>query len=440
MGRARASRGQISSLALRSQKSVHRGLRVVQVGLWLYDRYAAGGDLPPRSLHRPGEPDVPAVSSEVARQLWAYSDAQITYPERLVIDFLADARQIAAEKGSDFRVLTYSRAMLRGDTVEIRAVQADSAELFATVKPAAIVNATGAWVDETLARLPVESRRLMGGTKGSHFLTFQPRLAELLAGQGVYTEARDGRPVFLLPFGRGTLIGTTDIPFEGDPATAVATEAELEYLLSVVNETFPDAKLRRGDITMHQCGVRPLPYVDAKTPAAITRRHQLVWNEQSPVPLLSLVGGKLTTCRSLAEETAAAVLKRLGGEATVNSRSRSVPTTLIDEWLATRQSSALPPQSTMAECIKNEWVARLEDLIERRLILHFASGLSRQTVSSVAAGLVAQGKLRQDKFGEAVDRCAARLREHFGVELREGQAPADPNRDNGSAGASPSRR
>lgn len=113
--------------------------------------------------------------------------------------------------------------------------------------------------------------------------------------------------MFLLPFGAGTLIGTTDIPFTGDPADVVATEDELQYLLSVVNDTLPTAGLARTDIAMHQCGVRPLPYVDAKTPAAITRRHQLVWNDGSSVPLVSLVGGKLTTCRSLAEETAVAV-------------------------------------------------------------------------------------------------------------------------------------
>src|SRR5581483_2471607 len=174
----------------------------------------------------------------------------------------------------------------------------------------------------TLARLPSPSRRLMGGTKGSHFLTYQPRLAELLKGQGVYTEARDGRPVFLLPFCDGTLVGTTDIPFEGDPATAVPTEQELEYLMAVVADIFPSAGLRRTDIVMHQCGVRPLPYVDAKTPAAITRRHQLVWNEAASLPLVSLVGGKLTTCRSLAEETAAAVLTRLGPSVLTTSRDR----------------------------------------------------------------------------------------------------------------------
>src|SRR5437773_7200485 len=211
--------GKFLGLPLKSKTAVHRGLRVVQVGLWLYDRYAADGTLPARSLHHVGEDGVPAVSPQIARRLWAYSDAQITYPERLVIDFLTDARQVANEKGTDFRVSTYSRATLRRTTVEIEP-SSDPGGKATTVEPAAIINATGAWVDQALARLPVASARLMGGTKGSHFLTYHAGLKELLRGKGVYTEAGDGRPVFLLPFREGTLVGTTDIPFEGDPATA----------------------------------------------------------------------------------------------------------------------------------------------------------------------------------------------------------------------------
>src|SRR5437773_3598419 len=325
--------GKFFGLPSKSKQTVHRGLRVVQAGLWLYDRYARDRSLPRRSLHRLGDVGVPAVSRNVARRLWAYSDAQITFPERLVIDFLADAREVAKAKSINFRVLTYHRATLRGATVEITPTDSRQGSEI-TIEPSAIINATGAWVDSTLNRLPLPSRRLMGGTKGSHFLTYQPRLAELLKGQGVYTEARDGRPVFLLSFSGGTLVGTTDIPFEGDPATAVATEQELEYLLAVVADIFPDAGLRRADIAMHQCGVRPLPYVDARTPAAITRRHQLVWNDAAPLPLVSLVGGKLTTCRSLAEETAAAILKRIGRKVVATSRERAIPRAAIDESLA----------------------------------------------------------------------------------------------------------
>lgn len=419
--------GKFLGLPLKSKRTAHRGLRVVQVGLWLYDRYAKNGGLPPRSLHQPGDAQVPAVNPELARKLWAYSDAQILYPERLVIDFLHDARRLAGEQGAEFRVFTYCRASLNGTTLEIRPSHDAKAAPIASIQPAAIINATGAWVDETLAKLPLPSRRLMGGTKGSHFVTYQSRLQELLAGQGVYTEARDGRPVFLLPFGSGTLVGTTDIPCEGDPATAVATEQELAYLIAVVNDVFPEARLLRSDITMHQCGVRPLPFVDAKTPAAITRRHQLVWNEAAPVPLFSLVGGKLTTCRSLAEEAAAAVFQRLDRRIESNSRERAIPESPLD--IARRDGRLIADedepciagtpfaQSLAVACVEEEYVTYLEDLVERRLMLHFARRLSQQTLVDLAEVLVQTGRLEAGGVPRAVAQCRRRLQDHFGVAL-----------------------
>ncbi len=139
-----------------------------------------------------------------------------------------------------------------------------------------IVNATGAWVDETLARLHVPARRMMGGTKGSHLFTFNPRLKQLLAGDGIYAEARDGRPIFITPLAECVLIGTTDERFEGPPEKALATDAERDYLLEPVNTILPDAALTAADVDFHYSAVRPLPYVDASTPAAITRRHAIV--------------------------------------------------------------------------------------------------------------------------------------------------------------------
>jgi glycerol-3-phosphate dehydrogenase len=404
------------NLLPKGTKPVHRGLRVVQVGLALYDWYSWGGGMPARSQHRADEANVPQINPAVGPNMWAYSDAQISYPERLVVDFLTDARQLAGEKGVDFRVFTYSRAVLDGKRVLIESIDGQQSQS-ATIEPAAIVNATGAWVDATLTKLPAASRRLMGGTKGSHFLTFQPRLAELLRGQGVYTEARDGRPVFLLPFAdSGTLVGTTDIPFEGDPAAVTATEEELGYLLSVVNDTFPTADLKRGDIAMHQCGVRPLPYVDAKTPAAITRRHQLVWNDGCAVPLVSLVGGKLTTCRSLAEETATAVLARLDKKAAANSRERPIPKSAGDELLAAAAHGQIS-SAALANVIADEWVTTLDDLVERRLVLHFSPGLSRELIQRLADELIRANKITPDQASAAVDHCISRLQRHFGVNL-----------------------
>lgn len=398
-------------------KPAPRGSLLVRFGLAMYDAYARDERLPKRSRHRLGEAGTPTgLNPQRAGWLSAYSDCQIVHAERLVVAFLADAVAAARESGQSVRVLTYHRAAIEEGRVVIRPV--DGSGEPQTIEPAAIINATGSWVDDTLARLPVPSQRLMGGTKGSHFITWHLGLREQIGDNGIYAEAADGRPVFVLPFPFGTLVGTTDLPFEGDPATAVATEEELSYLLSVVNDLFPSLSLTRDDVGLHYCGVRPLPYVDASTPAAITRRHHLVWNEAARVPLVSLVGGKLTTCRSLAEETAAAVLARTGQQATVNSRERPIPRLAWDEHLPARsmrdqRPCELPPE-VVREVIHSEWVTRLEDLVERRLLLHFHPGLSRDVLRQLASAMVAAGKLAPAEVELAQQRTIERFGSHFG--------------------------
>src|SRR5205823_3981042 len=131
-------------------------------------------------------------------------------------------------------------------------------------------------------------------------------------------------PIFILSFVNGTLVGTTDEPFDGDPATAVATPRELEYLVSAVNEVFPDLNLTVRDIDVHYAGVRPLPYSDAATPGAISRRHWMEPNPNCEVPLYSIIGGKLTTCRSLAEAAVDEILTRLGLKRVGHSSERPI--------------------------------------------------------------------------------------------------------------------
>lgn len=388
-----------------------RGAFLVQAGLWFYDHYARDKTLPHRSVHRLDDAAAPLLHPNAGRRLCAYSDAQVPFPERLTVELLLDARAAAQERGADFQVLTYHRATLQGRTVEISPIQAGPGEPTLVLEPAAIVNATGAWVDQTLARLAIPSQRLMGGTKGSHFFTWHGGLAEALRGSGLYAEAPDGRPVFVLPLGSGTLVGTTDIPYSGDPADAVASDEELEYLLGVVNGLVRDLKLTRDDIGFHYCGVRPLPYVDARTPAAITRRHALVWNETSDVPLVSLVGGKLTTARSLAEETAASVLGRLDQRVATNSRERPLPG-FHDETLRNRNSI-----TDASAVIAAEWPTRLEDLVERRLMLLYDQRLSLANLETLADELIGAGKLSAENKPVAVAHAASRLWQHFGRRL-----------------------
>jgi glycerol-3-phosphate dehydrogenase len=440
------------------KKPLHRGLWTVRFGLWLYDNYARDPSLPKRKSHHSTESGI--VPIDPAKYPWAceFSDAQVVFPERFTVALLEDARQLAAKQASRFALHTYSEVAWDGRTATVcRAGTQDTVEVF---EPAAIVNATGAWVDHTLQSLGMMQNRLMGGTKGSHFITGHAKLQELLAGRAVYSEAADGRPVFILPFVNGTLVGTTDEPFDGDPATAVATPQELDYLVSAVNEVFPNLGLTTTDIELHYAGIRPLPFTDATTTAAITRRHWLEEHRGGLVPCYSIIGGKLTTCRSLAEEAASTILERLHLPHTANSRERPLPggenypadTTAL-QWsqqqlaglcqlpiesieavwklCGTRATTILPsvdvslretqllagtfiPIAYARWLIEHEWVTKLDDLVERRLMLLYHPALQRECLEQLADLLIEAGKLTAVEKAAAVNAVVRRLQTHFG--------------------------
>ena len=428
--------GQTTAFADSSRAT--RGMWVVRVGLWLYDRYARDPLLPRHAIRRLGAPDAVAVNSRDYRWLCEYWDAQIVYPERFVLSLLADARQGAQERDAPFSIYTYHEAIRRDDRVEIRPLGAASGEPVATLAPRAIINATGASVDRTLIRLEIPSRPLMGPTKGSHFVTYQPALRAALAGQGIYAEATDGRPVFILPFGEGVLVGTTDIPFDQPPESATASVVELDYLLAAVNQVFPQVNLNRDGIELHYAGVRPLPRVDSTAPAGITRRHWLEETPDAPVPLFSVIGGKLTTCRSLAESAADTILGRLGMNRIADTRERPIPGGenypstadaleqrihrcaestgwTVDQvravWrlFGTRTERLLAelaagprdnldgtslPRELARHTIRHEYARTLSDLVERRLMLLYYPRLTRKCLEQLADILVDERLIR----------------------------------------------
>jgi glycerol-3-phosphate dehydrogenase len=264
----------------------------------------------------------------------------------------------------------------------------------------------------------------MAGTKGSHIVTFHAGLRQTIGDAALYVEADDGRPVFVLPFGSGTLIGTTDLPYEGDPSAAVASEAEIDYLLNLVNEVLPRVKLSRGDVTLHYAGVRPLPRSDASTPAAITRRHAVVERSDLPWPVFSLVGGKLTTCRQLAEDAVRMIASRLGIEAKPISQDRPIRdlrvTTPDDDVRRPHVDEVSLLRRHARQVVRQEFVRKLDDLVERRLMLHFLPELKRATLDDLAGLFVEEGLLDAARRDDEVHRVVERLRDHFGRTVSDG--------------------
>lgn len=437
-----------------------RGLWLVRLGLWLYDCFAADENFERSRVVTSLTAGVPQVNAEVYRWQCVYTDGQMLYPERFVVALLEDARQLAEEQNLEFRVLTYHRAEPQNDAIRLRSTLNSEAAI-ETIHPPLIINATGAWGDLTLGELNQPSPQLFGGTKGSHFLTHHPQLKAAIGEGGVYAEADDGRPVFVLPFGASVLIGTTDERFEDRPERAVASTDELEYLLELVNDLFPQVGLTAEDIDMHYAGVRPLPYRPDGSAGSIPRGHAIEWNEQGAVPVLTLVGGKLTTCRALAEDVVASLAALLQLPRVVTSRERIVPggenypiddDSLLHEqqrlatefridlsmiqaiWplcgSGTQQALAKTsdenserlagtnfPLSFVRRVIEREWVSTLDDLLERRLMLLFHPDLSVECLQQLAECLVRAGRIEPNAADNTVAASIKRLGEIFGKQV-----------------------
>lgn len=439
-----------------------RGLWTIEIGLWLYDLFAADSATPRHSVQGLTEAGVPRVDRARYRWMCGYSDAQMRFPERYCVALLDDARQVARDTNVDFRLFTYSDAQFSNGELEIRTATGESLSR----RPPLVVNATGAWGDLTLDRLHVGSPRLFGGTKGSHFVTHQRALREAIGEAGVYAEAADGRLIFVLPFGNSVLVGTTDERFDEPPDRAVASEAELDYLVSTVNQLFPHAAFSRDDVTLTYSGVRPLPYVAAGAEASISRDHSLEVGNRQGIPVLTLVGGKLTTSRAFGELVADEVLRRLSMVRLATTVARTVPGgkgvpadpgQLERHWdeLASRfglnvgqiramwalcggdivpileaQHAAdrdpvqgrsvrgsLLPRTFVRWVIEHEWVVRIEDLVERRLALIYEPDLSRATLDELTELMIDAGKLAPSGRVSAIDAAIERCRAVYGRAL-----------------------
>lgn len=441
--------------------STERGLWLVRLGLWLYDRLAGSDQFPDHAVCRTSAPDVPRIDSSRYRWMCAYTDAQMHYPERFIIALLEDARKLAEEQGIAFQLFTHHRAELQGAKAVIR--QEAGSAVVEELQPAAVVNATGAWGDLTLEELKIPSRKLFGGTRGSHLVTYNRKLREAIGNNGLYAEAGDGRLIFVLPFGEGVLIGTTDERFEKRPEQAVTSEKERDYLLAMTNNLFPDVNLSQNDVELHYSGIRPLPHVTGGKTASVPRGHWIEKHTGTELPLFTLVGGKLTTARAFGEDVADALFERLGIQRQADTRDRPVPggenypvnaNALQAEWnwmsdefsLSVEQIQTLwtlcgtrvdeilyqignissenldktsIPIDFARWCIKHEWVTTLDDLVERRLMLLYHPELTRTCLQQLAACLVEAGKLHRDSQNQAVQSTVDRLKQYYGKTVIE---------------------
>ena len=290
-----------------------RGRATIRAGMIAYDLLSWGKSLPRHRMLSRAETlkQSPGLNQEGLLGAAQYSDAQVELAERLVVENALDARQRGAE------IITYAPVTkLTAEGVEFVS-DGETHSAHASV----IVNAAGPWVDRLLERAPVESERLIGGTKGSHIVVPPFPGASKSA---IYLEAQsDWRPFFIIPWNSNYLIGTTDVRFEDDPDQVRSEWWEIDYLLAETDRAFPDAGLTRERILFTYSGVRPLPWTRNEDEQSITRRH-FIREHPRMKNLLSIVGGKLTTYRSLAEECVDLVFRKLGRQSPLCGTAKEV--------------------------------------------------------------------------------------------------------------------
>jgi len=356
----------------------HSALRpkwLIRLGLFLYD-HIGGRKLLPKSWsvnlnkHVSGE----ALQDQFSAG-FEYSDCWVQ-DSRLVV---LNARD-AADRGATIQVQTTCTDITATDdhwTVELR----DNASgVLTDLKTRAVVNAAGPWV-ESVQNLQVRNKNNHGVrlVKGSHIV-----VNKLFDHDFTYIfQNADGRVLFAVPYEQHyTLLGTTDIEVDGDPAAVEIEAREIEYICGAVSEYFKKP-VTADDVVWSYTGVRPL-YDDAAANASKVTRDYVIHLSKSGPPMVSIFGGKITTFRKLSEE----VVDMIDYPAFVNAMQERypwLPDSILNDYTrnyGTRIDTLLSEASNVAELgvhfggelyeaevrylITHEWARSADDILWRR--------------------------------------------------------------------------
>ncbi len=268
---------------------------MIRAGLFLYDHLARRELLPgSRGIdlrrHPAGAPLVKSI-----RRGFVYSDGWVD-DARLVVLNALDAKERGATVLTRTKLVEAARA---GGEWHARLRHADGTTM--DVRAGAIANAAGPWVGALLhGALGLPARHSVRLVKGSHIVT--PRL--FTHDHAYIFQNPDRRIIFAIPYERDyTLIGTTDIAYQGNPSQVAIETDEVQYLCDSINRYFRQP-ISPADVRWSYSGVRPLlEDENADNPSAVTRDYRLELDApEGEAPLLSVFGGKITTFRKLAEE------------------------------------------------------------------------------------------------------------------------------------------
>ena len=278
-----------------------------------------------------------------------YHDA-LTNDSRLVMDTINSAALHGAIACNYVKLLD---ATPEGDLWRCELEDLRTASLL-VVKSRAVVNATGPWSD----RMP-QSQTSLRLTKGVHLVIDRSRLPM----EDAVVLAEGSRILFVIPWGERIILGTTDTDYQGPLENPSCDPEDISYILQVVNDAYPAAKLTPSDLVSTWSGLRPLVADKNGNPSDISRRHKV---SMSHPGWWDVTGGKLTTYRLMAEETVDAIVRHFDLQAT---RCRTATTPLIENGKAESTSGILPPPvsaAVVSRFCRVESARHLDDVMIRR--------------------------------------------------------------------------
>jgi glycerol-3-phosphate dehydrogenase len=273
----------------------------VGAGIGLYDSMGGSGAVPRhRHLsHRRAKRMAPALRGDAFVGAIQYFDAQVD-DARFTMTLARTAAGYGATVVSRARATGFVREGERVAGAHVRDLENDR-EI--TVRAREVINATGVWTEETQGLSGARGDLSVRASKGVHLLVPRDRI-RLDTGLIMRTEKS---VLFVIPWGRHWIIGTTDTPWDLDKDDPAASGADVDYLLEHVNSvlTIP---LVPDDIEAVYAGLRPLVSGGAAETTKLSREHTV----SQPVPGLTVIaGGKFTTYRVMAEDVVDAVAGRL---------------------------------------------------------------------------------------------------------------------------------
>ena len=290
----------------------------MSLGLTLYDILSYDSSLPHhRSLIASDvRAAVPRVESRDLQGGLLYYDAQVESPERLVLENLIDAQEHGAFACNYSEAIGKAVAADSGPGVRIRDLISGSE---VEVKSRVVINAAGPWVDQVSTHMDAQSAARVQLTKGIHFVC--PSISTKAL---VFFSRFDDRLFFVVPWLGQSLIGTTDTDYSQDPGEAIADSADAKYLLDSVRLFIPS--LDSSQIRYSFAGVRALVPEPKKRPSAISRMHLIVDESAHGAPgLISVIGGKITGYRAIAEQAVDLACRKLGTRRICRTESIPLP-------------------------------------------------------------------------------------------------------------------